>query len=228
MDMIQVYRQEIKYQASVLEFKKIEHQLRACMLEDPHNGKNGGYTVRSLYFDSPYEQDRLAVLRGGEKRHKIRLRIYDPEDTQVKLELKAKEGTVQKKSSVLLTRDQAKEIMAGDFTLLRHMDSPIAQHIYLVMQEGQYRPRVLMEYDRTAYYLPSRETRVTFDYNARASRLNLDLFAEDICFTPLRPASIGVVEVKFDGYLYSYIKNIVSGLDRLPSSNGKYLFACNL
>ena len=68
MAVLQVKRQEIKYQISLLEYKKLERNLKACMRQDEYAGTDGTYRVRSLYFDTPLEKDRMDVLRGGEKR----------------------------------------------------------------------------------------------------------------------------------------------------------------
>lgn len=228
MAVLQVNRQEIKYPISMLEFKKLEGKLAACLPRDPNTGPYGYYSVRSLYFDTPFEQDRMAVVRGGQKRHKIRLRVYSPQDQTAKLEMKAKEGNIQKKISVIVSREEARQIMAGDFSCLRQKESAEAEHLRLEMERGQYRPRVLVEYARTAFSLPARDIRITFDYNAAASRSNLDLFSENICWTPLRPASVGVLEVKFNGFLFSYVEELLAGVEKLPNANGKYIYACNI
>lgn len=228
MSMTQVERREIKYPISLLEYKKLERKLEACMHRDEHAGKDGMYKVRSLYFDTPSEKDRMDVLRGCEKRRKIRLRVYSPDDLVAKLELKAKEGSIQRKSSLIVTREEAEELIAGNFDCLRERDSKVAEHLYMELVQGMYRPRVLMEYDRAAFSLPSKDIRVTFDWNAAANRMNTDLFAKDICWTALRPPSVGVLEVKFNGYLFSYVQYLLDGVDKLPAMNGKYIYACNI
>lgn len=228
MSMLQVKRQEIKYPISLLEYKKLEKKLKACMYQDEHAGSDGMYKVRSLYFDTPSEKDRMDVLRGCEKRHKIRLRIYSLDDPAAKLELKAKEGRFQRKSSLIVSREEAKELISGKYDCLREQGTEMAEHLYMELRQGMYRPRVLMEYDRAAFYLPSKDIRVTFDWNAAANRVNTDLFAEDICWIPLRPSSVGVLEVKFNGYLFSYIQNLLEGVNKLPAMNGKYIYACNI
>lgn len=228
MSAMQVERQEIKYPISCLEYRRLEARLKACMYQDEHAGKDGAYKVRSLYFDTPSERDRMDVLRGSENRHKIRLRIYSADDRTAKLELKAKNGRFQRKSTLIVTREEAGELIAGRYDCLRGRDSETAEHLYMELIQGAYRPRVMMEYDRTAFYLPSKEIRITFDWNAAANRVNTDLFAEDICWTALRPSSVGVLEVKFNGYLFSYVQNLLDDLDKLPAMNGKYIYACNI
>lgn len=228
MAVMQVRRQEIKYPISLLEYKKLETKLQACLYRDEHMGEAGYYKVRSLYFDTPFEKDRMDVLRGGEKRHKIRLRVYSPEDEVAKLEMKAKEGRFQKKSSIIVTREEVIKLINGDFSCLRNQNSPEAEHLYLEMCSRMYRPRVMVEYNRAAFYLPSKEIRVTFDWNTTANRINQDLFAKEICWTPLRPSSVGVLEVKFNGFLFSYVQNLLEEVEKLPAMNGKYIYACNI
>lgn len=228
MPELQVKRQEIKYPMSLLEYKRLEGKLKACLLQDEHAVKDGMYKVRSLYFDTPSERDRMDVLRGCENRHKIRLRVYSPGDPVAKLELKAKFGRFQSKTSVIVTREEANEIISGNFTCLRSQDSEGAARLYRELMQGMYRPRVMMEYDRAAFYLPSKDIRVTFDWNAVANRMCTDVFAKDICWTPLRPSGVGVLEVKFNGYLFSYVQNLLEDVDKLPTMNGKYIFACNI
>ena len=228
MAVLQVKRQEIKYQISLLEYKKLERNLKACMRQDEYAGTDGTYRVRSLYFDTPLEKDRMDVLRGGEKRRKIRLRVYSPDDKTAKLELKAKEGHFQKKTSLSVTREEAEELIQGRFECLREKNTETAEHLYMELVRGMYRPRVMVEYQRAAFYIPFQEVRVTFDWNAAANRMNTDLFAKDICWTPLRPSSVGVLEVKFNGYLFSYIQNLLEEVEKLPTMNGKYIYACNI
>lgn len=228
MAVMQVNRQEIKYPVSVLEFKKLERKLALCLSRDPYTGPGGFYRVRSLYFDTPLENDRNAVLTGQQKRHKIRLRIYSPEDQTAKLELKAKEGRIQKKISVTVSKEEACRIAAGDYSCLEGMDSPAAKHLYLELTAGAYRPRVLVEYCRSAYCLTARDIRVTFDYNAGASRSNLDLFSRNVCWTPLRPAGTGVLEVKFNSIMLTYVEELLKDVEVLPSANGKYIQACKI
>ena len=228
MAVLQVKRQEIKYQISLLEYKKLERNLKDCMRQDEYAGTDGTYRVRSLYFDTPLEKDRMDVLRGGEKRRKIRIRVYSPDDKTAKLELKEKEGRFQKKTSLPVTREEAEELIQGRFECLRKKNTKTAEHLYMELVRGMYRPRVMVEYQRAAFYIPFQEVRVTFDWNAAANRMNTDLFAKDICWTPLRPSSVGVLEVKFNGYLFSYVQNLLEEVEKLPTMNGKYIYACKI
>lgn len=228
MAEMQVQRQEIKYPVSILEYRKLESRLKACMYRDEHAGRDGTYKVRSLYFDTPFEKDRMDVMRGGERRRKIRLRVYSPDDPVAKLECKAKEGRFQKKSSLIVTREEAGELISGNYACLRERDSETADYMYREMAGGMYRPRVMMEYDRAAFFIPSREIRITFDWNGVANRIHTDLFSREICWMAFRPPGVGVLEVKFNGYLFSYVQYLLKDVEKLPAMNGKYIYACNI
>ena len=58
-----VYREEKKYLISVADFIEKSHQIGKVMLEDPHNGTHG-YMIRSLYFDTIYDNDYFEKLAG--------------------------------------------------------------------------------------------------------------------------------------------------------------------
>lgn len=65
--MNEVLRQEKKYLMNQVDCLKLQHQLENVMMADIHNGSQG-YLVRSLYFDSPYEEDYEDKLDGIELR----------------------------------------------------------------------------------------------------------------------------------------------------------------
>ena len=83
------FRTEWKYLLSVSETELIQMRLKPLLQQDSH-AQNGGYMIRSLYFDdywnSAYEEKESGVLM----RKKYRIRIYDCKDTVIKLERKKK------------------------------------------------------------------------------------------------------------------------------------------
>ena len=90
--MLEVNRREFKYLVSPVQTAQIARRLEQVMLPDPHNGA-GGYTVRSLYFDTLSDRDYTDKLNGYYQRRKIRLRSYGTDST-LKLELKEKQGII--------------------------------------------------------------------------------------------------------------------------------------
>ncbi len=52
------------------------------------------------------------------------------------------------------------------------------------MTLGQYRPVVLIDYDRRAFYHEENNIRLTLDSNIRSSETNFDIFSENIPMVP--------------------------------------------
>lgn len=81
------FRNEWKYLISTSEKELLELRMKHLLKKDPH-ASDGGYMIRSLYFDdywnSAYEEKESGVLM----RKKYRIRIYDYSDRSIKLERK--------------------------------------------------------------------------------------------------------------------------------------------
>lgn len=82
--MLDVSRKELKYLVSQQEVYRLKEKLRAVMRADSH-GDSQGYRVRSLYFDSLFDSDFEDKVAGYDNRQKVRLRIYNEADQNVKL-----------------------------------------------------------------------------------------------------------------------------------------------
>ena len=104
--MNEVLRQEKKFAINIADGVVLGGRLGAVMHADAHNGAQG-YTIRSLYFDTPDDQDFTDKIDGLELRRKIRLRIYSPQSDFAMLEMKQKEGPYQRKRSLRLRRGDA-------------------------------------------------------------------------------------------------------------------------
>ena len=111
------FRHEWKYLINRAEKQLTDLRLRECMQLDPHAGE-GGYMIRSLYFDdywnSAYEEKEAGILM----RKKYRIRIYNYSDRSIKLERKKKHGSYIFKESAPLTCEEVEKILAGDYEFL--------------------------------------------------------------------------------------------------------------
>lgn len=218
----QVTRREIKFRMPLLAYKRVESQLQAQLEADPHN-VGGGYTVTSLYFDSIDDDDQWNVLYGLETRKKIRLRVYSPQDQRAKFEYKHKCGAEQTKYSLTVSRREARALMDGDYTCLLGSTEPIGLTMYTEMNMRVYRPKVLIAYERQAFIYPVSRVRITYDANIRASQTDLDPFMTDVQWMPVMEPGVGILEVKYDGFLPSFIRSLLREVDDLPQANSKYL-----
>lgn len=216
-------RREVKFLISLLQYKELESKLMLTMTPDSYGGPNGQYRVRSLYFDSPHDNDYVDVLKGAETRKKIRLRVYPPQGRVIKLEYKRKHGANQQKISISVTREQSMQMIAGSYGFLTELTQPLALTIYQEMAMHAYRPKILIEYLRQAYTAPGNDIRITFDTKIQASYHCRSLFSTRVNYTPLLAEDYGVLEVKYNRFLFTYLQNILRSLDAMPTAMGKYI-----
>ena len=222
--MNEVYRQEKKYLMTLVDMKKLSAVLDPVMIQDAHNGAEG-YCIRSLYFDTINEKDYEEKLDGLWLRRKIRLRIYDPSADFAMLEMKQKEGSYQKKRSLRVRRDDAQQIAQGCYDSLLTYPDPFAAECYALMHWQCYRPKTIVEYKRKAYIAKENKIRITFDHQIRATETDCSLFSPSLNLYPVLDSFNGVLEVKYNGFLLSYIKTLVNAANRSELSVSKYCLA---
>lgn len=165
-------RYEIKYLMSTRQAEQMKLAMAAYMEEDEH----GRSTIQSLYLDTP---DYLLARRSLEHplyKEKLRLRSYGvaQPDTTVFLEIKKKYESVVYKRRIALTEAAAKNYLLSRAPI---PDSQISREIdYCVRHYEGLAPKVLLSYERDAYYGKNDPGfRVTFDENIlwRGTELNL-------------------------------------------------------
>jgi hypothetical protein len=193
---------------------------------DHHCEGQVGYKVRSLYFDSIDDECLYQKQSGFLDRKKIRLRTYGDNTAQmVKFEIKHKNGQLVKKDSVGINRVDAEKICAGDYALLLDYDNPVLNSIYATFLSRAYKPKVIVEYHRVALVLPVSNIRITFDTNLRSNINHLDLFSTVKDTMPVIIEGKQILEVKFDEFLPSYIKKVISGVSAERMAISKYTLA---
>ncbi len=222
--MHQVYREEKKFLIHLEKFRKLAHHLEHFLMEDEHNGTLG-YRVRSLYFDTMYDKDYFEKLDGVEIRRKIRLRIYNPKDDFALLEMKQKQGQYQLKRSLRITRDDAAALIGGNYSPLLCYPDDFAAECYALMQMQVYRPKTVVEYNRRAFIAKENKVRITFDHQIVSTESDTNLFANDLNMNPVLDPFAVVLEVKFNGFLPDYIKDLLSGTQKSELSVSKYMLA---
>ena len=163
-DQMTFKRYELKYMLTIEQQQKILKVMANHMKEDPH----GHSTIQSLYFDTP---DFLLIRRSIDKpayKEKLRLRSYGVanEDTKVFLELKKKYDKVVYKRRISSTESQAINIFKQNEED-EIKDSQVKREIeYARDYYKDLAPRVLLSYERDAYYSTKDPNfRITFDSN---------------------------------------------------------------
>jgi hypothetical protein len=148
------YRHELKYLISYADKAELVVRLAPVLHLDPH-AQQGGYFIRSLYFDdywnTAYEEKDAGVLL----RKKYRIRIYNCSDRSIKLERKKKFGSYIYKEAAPLTHAEFDAILAGDYDFLLHSPRRLCQEFYTECVCNVLRPRVIVDYDREPW-MPAR------------------------------------------------------------------------
>lgn len=221
----QVLRSEYKYLLSLGEARACERVLRTCIQGDPHNGANG-YCVRSLYFDTLGSRDYQDKIDGVDARRKLRLRIYDTRDAFAFLEMKQKQGDRQRKRSLRILREDAQRMICCDYDVLLHYDTAFAEECHALLNLGGYRPKVVVQFQRSAYIGRENDTRITFDHTLRATQASFDLFSPQLGLYPVLDPWAVILEVKYNAFLLNHVKMMLQTVDRMPLAQSKYCLAC--
>ena len=204
------YRNEWKYYLKETDFTLIENKLNKVLSLDIHANASNKYYVRSLYFDD-YTNSCLNDNDAGlNKRYKWRIRYYNNDLTYICLERKEKLNGLCRKFDTKLSIEQYKFIINNDIsTLFWRSDDRLIKEFCLDILNKRFKPKVIIDYERTAYVEPITNVRITFDRNISAS-LEIDKFiVNGYTKYPLLHVDKHILEVKFDDILPSYINQAV-------------------
>lgn len=211
-------RTEVKYIMTLQQRKQLLEGIDRYIKPDEY----GESTVCSLYLDT---SDYRLIRRSLEKpvyKEKLRLRSYSTPKpgSSVFLELKKKyDGVVYKRRETLEYTEAKAYVCSGtkpyDSQIMREIDRTV--HFY-----GDVAPRMLIAYDRTAFYSKTdHELRITFDRNVRFRTEYLDLgkgsYGERIL-----PADQCIMEIKALYAMPLWLTRVLRDLSLYPGSFSKY------
>mgnify|MGYP003306224415 CR=1 FL=1 len=123
------YRHELKFLVSDRELEILRYRLKALMEQDRHQ-RGDSYRIRSLYFDDFRDSYLQENEDGVDQRKKYRIRIYDGEDTIIKLEKKSKVRTMTSKEGVLLSKEETQLYMKGQAPAIKDDDSFLKKEFF--------------------------------------------------------------------------------------------------
>ena len=103
---------------------------------------------------------------------------------------------------------------------------PLVQELYAKMKYQGLRPKTIVDYTREPFIYGPGNVRVTFDYNIRTGLFCTDFLNPDAVTIPAGDPVI-LMEVKWDAYLPSVIREIVQTQGRRATAFSKYA-ACRI
>ena len=214
------YRHEWKHVLNTGDLLTLRQRLRAVMESDPH-AIDGKYYIRSLYFDNSDDKALREKIDGVNMREKFRIRLYNCDSSVIHLEKKSKRNGLGTKYSAVLTAEQAQKIVDGDIDWMLRSDHPLIQELYCKMRYQEMRPKTIVDYTREPFIFRPGNVRVTLDYDIRTGLGCTDFLNPDAVTIPAGDAPI-LIEVKWDEFLPSIIRDLVSIPDRRVGSFSKY------
>lgn len=219
------YRHEWKHIIGALDMITIRQRLRAVAKEDA-NAVDGKYLIRSLYFDNLSDQALREKLDGVNRREKFRIRYYNGDTSEIHLEKKGKYNGLGTKDRVALSAQEAQRIVDGDLEWMLSSDRPLVQELYVKMKTRGLKPKTIVDYTREPFVYAPGNVRVTLDYNIRTGLQCTDFLNPD-CATVPAGDPVTILEVKWDAFLPSVIRDAVQLGSRQTTSFSKYA-ACRI
>lgn len=204
------YRHELKYIVDEREIRLVISRIKEIMKTDKYHPE-GKYRIRSIYFDDIWDSALRQNIEGISPRSKYRIRIYNEDKSCIHLEQKIKNNDLTKKKSCFLSIDECEQLMRGKLNrILPGEDRKVLINLRLKMLRDCFRPRMIVEYERTAFTYKDGNVRVTFDKNLAASQYIERLWAKELPKRPIISEGQCIMEVKYDEFIPNYIKHALN------------------
>lgn len=216
------YRHELKHYINLGECAILRSKLSTIMKLDPNACPNGNYLIRSLYFETPDDKALMEKISGVDNREKFRIRIYNCDDSYIRLEKKIKVNGLTAKFSSPLTKEQCNNILSGNIKWLKVSDNSILRELYEKMQHEQLKPKTIVDYLREAYIFSAGNVRVTLDKSIKTAINSIDLFNKNLNTVETLDGRMAILEVKYDAFLPEIINDLIQLGDRSKVSVSKY------
>jgi hypothetical protein len=221
-------RHELKYYINQYQYTELQRRLQVMMQPDTFTTSDGGYHVRSLYFDDIYNTALFEKNAGIFRRDKYRIRIYNKSDSPIKLERKSKYGQYIGKEAALLSRSQYDHIMENDITFLLQSGNRLMTDFYFLNVNRMMRPKVIVDYDREAYICKNGEVRITFDKMLRTGINSNDIFDPNLVTINAFQQPVMILEVKYNEFLPENIRLLLQTNGPQNTAISKYVMCRDL
>lgn len=203
-------RHELKFFITDVQYHVLSGMLKNVLHPDPNGDENNQYHIRSLYFDTAFDDALNDKISGVANRNKYRIRIYNFSDQMIRLECKSKFRDLISKRSVRITRDLAEQLISADPAGLESTASGLVSDVYREMRTNLLHPVVIVDYLREAYLHPVEDVRITFDRQLRTGMNSIDMFNPHIPTVPPFDHEEIILEVKYNRELPVYISHILA------------------
>lgn len=212
-----MYRHELKFIINKAYSEMLKNQL-ALIMDIDENSIDNTYFIRSLYFDDINNSAYYEKVDGVEKRKKYRIRVYNLDDSFIRLERKDKDRDLTHKEQTIINKEVYNKIINNQLDDIDLSDNLLKEFVTFIKTKG-LKPAVIVDYNRLAYTYPLFDTRITFDENIKSGRFSHDLFGELLTYDVLDDV---VLEVKFNEMLPSHIASVIMNIPGVRQAISKY------
>ncbi|WP_040224626.1 polyphosphate polymerase domain-containing protein [Bhargavaea cecembensis] len=226
-------RREQKYLITVDQYRQL--LLRAgSRLRPDKNGKDGRYTVTTLYFDNDESTIYFEVKNRLKFRQKLRLRVYDTPgpDGKAFFETKQKNRKItHKRRTVLPLKEAYRYLREGGAVPLEDFDTTnvqVLKEIDRFRRHYRLHPEMVVSYDRHALHqTDDPSVRVTFDFNLRCREEDLGVEKGPYGHHFVDPGLV-ILEVKVDNSVPLWLARVLQETGCLQKSESKFCTAHEL
>ena len=221
-------RYELKYVLPVAKCDAIIEDLADFTTPDVHGGAEG-YSLVSLYYDSPGLDCYWAKVEGLKFRRKLRLRIYAEEDIEktarAMVEIKQRINRTVQKKRVELPLALAEQLCTGSLEMpdLSPEDQEVVEEVRYLVHALHLRPTAITAYHRRAFVGNRYDSglRVTFDTRlaGRMHALRVNAAADNHLIA--RP-DLCVMEVKANDAVPDWVTSLLARHDCQLTRVSKY------
>lgn len=215
------WRNELKFVCTDAELAVLRVRLKSLLPMDEHQDGDC-YRIRSLYFDDLSDNAVAENAAGIDSRKKYRIRYYNDGTDRLRLEIKSKLHNKCHKDSCKISRERCDALLSGNLPQLLADDPAPLRELTVLGHTRLLQPRVIIEYERTAFVHPVGNVRITFDRNITACDRVQDFYEPYLNARPLQAPGVHVLEVKYDEFLPNHIAQALELSSLRQSSFSKY------
>lgn len=207
------YRHELKYIISATQAEILKQRLSLIMDVDKNSiNDDHTYLIRSLYFDDLFSNSYYEKLDGVLYRKKYRIRMYNHDESFIRLECKYKHNNMTSKEQAVISKELCLQLIKGEANPTTN--NPFVNRFIGEMKAKHLVPSVIVDYQRLAFTYPISDVRITFDSHIKSGQYNYHLFDYNQISFNVIDDSMVVLEVKFNEVLPEHIAII---LETIPS-----------
>lgn len=220
-------RYEKKYVLDETQYKVILELLKHHMHLDKYCNLNGGYNIYNIYCDTENHDIIRKSISGAYYKEKLRIRSYNaissPEE-KVFFELKKKIGGIVSKRRAVITLKETIDFIENlkEPKNNNYVENQVIKEIAFFLKMNKVSPKVLISYNRIAYFgKDNKDFRITFDTDIRSRRNGL--YFEDYDYEhELLEKGKYLMEIKTTSAIPLWLTKVLSDQKIYSTSFSKY------